>query len=588
VKDMLHARGSRRESSRPTETRRGIGATSRTVILCGMGVMSGLTMVLTAVVTLRGADRSTTELVRRIVPAEVALDEASAAGARSTGFFERALVTSDAPSRLAEMGMADVSAQSEDKAWAAYKAVASDGPEEHRLQKTYETARAESRRIGTALFSLDAKDPSFRSTVDEERGANGEARDALRSLRMTVYEPLLRHHASTASAGIGRAVVGQELLYLGLAGLFSVVGWTLLRGARRDENRFTAEAAATRIARDEAALEGSLQRGLEMAATEEHAFDIVDGALAVIAPDVPIELLLADSSRAHFRQVVGAPETAHGCRVSGPGDCPAAASGQTRSFPDSRALDACRHLRGGDDPVWAVCVPVSIAGQTTGVLHAQERRDVDAPDRMLTSLELLARRTGERIGSLRVLARSEAQAQLDPLTGLPNRRTLDDQVQEVLTQETPYVVAFADLDLFKSINDAHGHETGDRALRLFARVLRDSIRPSDLLARYGGEEFIAVLPACTLADARVIAERIRSTLAKAVAAATVPPFTVTIGLAVGVPGEPLSEVVARADAAMLGGKSAGRDRVATNGEDVTTIALELLLDEAGKTLEARL
>lgn len=128
------------------------------------------------------------------------------------------------------------------------------------------------------------------------------------------------------------------------------------------------------------------------------------------------------------------------------------------------------------------------------------------------------------------------------------------------------VVAFTDLDHFKAINDAHGHDTGDRALRLFARVLRDSIRPRDLLARYGGEEFVAVLPDCSLADARIVAERIRSELARALGHATVPPFTVTIGLATAEPGDGLSDVISNADSAMLCAKSLGRDRVLVAGE----------------------
>jgi diguanylate cyclase len=176
----------------------------------------------------------------------------------------------------------------------------------------------------------------------------------------------------------------------------------------------------------------------------------------------------------------------------------------------------------------------------------------------------VSRKAGERIGAIRVLARTEVQAHVDPLTGLPNRRTLEEQVHAL--PEDEYVVAFADLDHFKAINDGHGHETGDRALRLFARVLRDGVRPRDLIARFGGEEFVAVLPDCSLDDARVVAERIRAELATALANGAIPPFTVTIGLADAVPGESLASMIARADAAMLSAKTQGRDRVVAHGD----------------------
>ncbi len=91
------------------------------------------------------------------------------------------------------------------------------------------------------------------------------------------------------------------------------------------------------------------------------------------------------------------------------------------------------------------------------------------------------------------------------------------------------MVAYGDLDHFKLLNDVHGHDAGDRALRFFARVLRDSVRTNDIPARYGGEEFIAVLPDCSLDNAAVVIERIRTRLRTTLADGTVPPFTVSFG-----------------------------------------------------------
>jgi diguanylate cyclase (GGDEF)-like protein len=253
--------------------------------------------------------------------------------------------------------------------------------------------------------------------------------------------------------------------------------------------------------------------------------------------------------------------------VAGPSQCPAAKSGQTWIFDDSTELDACPHLRAKDEPVWATCVPVSIGGRATGIIRSQLPLDQARPERVATGLELVARKTGERLSAVRILAKTEAEAQVDPLTGLPNRRTLENQVTDQRVLDGSFVIAFADLDHFKGINDSHGHDTGDRALRLFARVLRDSIRPRDLIARFGGEEFVAVFPECSLDDARGVAERIRSELARALENATVPPFTVTIGLALSDPGDQLADVAGRADVAMLQGKAQGRDRVLVAGDE---------------------
>ena len=98
-------------------------------------------------------------------------------------------------------------------------------------------------------------------------------------------------------------------------------------------------------------------------------------------------------------------------------------------------------------------------------------------------------------------------------------------------------------------------------------VLRDkSVRPHDIPARYGGEEFVVVLPDCTIVDARVVAERIRARLADTLEGANVPPFTVSVGLAAVEPHEAVSEVIERADGALLKAKQLGRDRVLAAGQ----------------------
>src|SRR5262245_6315172 len=111
----------------------------------------------------------------------------------------------------------------------------------------------------------------------------------------------------------------------------------------------------------------------------------------------------------------------------------------------------------------------------------------------------------------------EAQALVDPLTGLSNRRALEETLQEEVSRaerfDGPLCLVLADLDRFKSINDRYGHPTGDRALRSFARTLHDVVRDVDSVGRWGGEEFALILPGTDVAGGVALAERAREALA---------------------------------------------------------------------------
>jgi diguanylate cyclase (GGDEF)-like protein len=308
-----------------------------------------------------------------------------------------------------------------------------------------------------------------------------------------------------------------------------------------------------------------LQQGLELSNTEGAVYSTVGRALRGVVADLDVELLIADSSRAHFRRVVSSntsPDHGDGCGVVSPADCPATIRGHTMLFPSSDALSACPYLEGRPcGSLSAVCIPVSIAGRTVGVMHATGPDGVLPDSGDLENLELSARRAAERVALLRTFERSETQARTDPLTGLLNRRSLENQVRELQADGIPYALAYGDLDHFKELNDTHGHEAGDQALRLFSRVMRDAVRPADLVSRYGGEEFVIVLPDCSADTATAVLERVREQLAITLTSGRVPAFTVTFGLATSSDAATFDEIVAAADQALLSAKAAGRNRV---------------------------
>ncbi|MDQ2836011.1 MAG: GGDEF domain-containing protein [Actinomycetota bacterium] len=309
--------------------------------------------------------------------------------------------------------------------------------------------------------------------------------------------------------------------------------------------------------------ERSLHSALEMAEDEPEVIDVIERALATVLPDSAAELLLADNSHAHLTRMVtsGPADRAAGCSVDSPDHCPAARRSQVQRFADSTALDACPKLRGrAEERFSAICVPVSIMGRTVGVLHAVNEPDSAPTLEQGQDLGILADKVGARIGLLRVISESQLQASTDSLTGLLNRRSMQNKFRELRRTTQQLAVVVADLDHFKVLNDTYGHETGDRALRLFATTFAASLRREDLLSRHGGEEFVAVLPGCSGKDARTALDNVRARLAATAGEHGLPAFTCSFGVTEADDAEDLSEIIARADLALFEAKRSGRDR----------------------------
>jgi len=317
--------------------------------------------------------------------------------------------------------------------------------------------------------------------------------------------------------------------------------------------------------------EGKLATAFKMAQDEPRTLDVVRRGLAATAPDLVAELLLADSSHAHLRRACASPAArAAGtlCGVDTPSACPASAGGHRATFADSRDLDACHYLQTDDDAsaCSAACFPVAVAGRTVGVLHTRFGADALPAEAVISRLERVAQETGTRLGVLRALSSSELAATTDPLTGLLNRRSLDDRFARLPTG--PVAILMADLDHFKRLNDTFGHAAGDRALCAFAQCLTSAVRSEDLVARHGGEEFVLALPgAPTEAILRVV-RRIRESLRARIASGELPPFTASFGVVEGATGATLRSLLSAADGALYEAKQAGRNRTVVAGQGV--------------------
>lgn len=184
-------------------------------------------------------------------------------------------------------------------------------------------------------------------------------------------------------------------------------------------------------------------------------------------------------------------------------------------------------------------------------------------------LEILARFVGPAVRNATRYARLSAEAKVDPLTGLANRRGLEERLaSEVVAAHQGGVrlsIVLLDLDRFKEVNDRWGHEAGDTALRSVARIVRDSVRPGDATGRWGGEELLVILPGAGLRVAADVAERIRRSVERLQVIWGGEALTLRVSAGVSAFPEAVSkpdELLAAADAALYFAKEAGRNAVA--------------------------
>lgn len=362
--------------------------------------------------------------------------------------------------------------------------------------------------------------------------------------------------------------------FLGAAAVFLVTAGTALTISSGLPIRRFLTAQRAEIAEHEstlrAAAEGhqfsaDLHAALEMAEEEPDVLQVVNRAFDLVSGG-PSALLLADSSRTHIKEAASSERFGtSGCGVSTPWGCPAVRGGQTLEFADSHALATCPHLLSRNGDLAALCVPVTVLGTPTGVIHVT--RPVGTPVTLTerSRIETVATHVGARIGLLRAMSASQIAAATDALTGQKNRRSIEEDLRKMDQANMPYAIAFADLDHFKILNDTHGHAAGDRALRHFSTVLTSQTRNGDLVCRFGGEEFLLVYVGCDVTDAAPVVHRLRTALAESIAASGVPPFTVSVGLADSTYAGEASEVIAIADRALMTAKREGRDRLIIAG-----------------------
>jgi diguanylate cyclase (GGDEF)-like protein len=259
-----------------------------------------------------------------------------------------------------------------------------------------------------------------------------------------------------------------------------------------------------------------------------------------------------------------------------PQDCWALRRGQAyeSSEPDSALV--CTHvaLEGGDRSPY-LCLPMSTQGGILGLVHVVFEKNAAAiPDEEAHFARRLAEQLGLALANLKLRETLREQSFSDALTGLFNRRFLEETLLREFAragrEKETIAILMIDADYFKRYNDVHGHDAGDAALRQLGRALKSNCRAADLPCRYGGEEFTVVLPDTGREGATVWAGRLLDTVREMKISANgvaLPGLTISVGVALYPEhGEDAAIVMQAADLALYEAKHAGRDRVAVSGD----------------------
>jgi diguanylate cyclase (GGDEF)-like protein/PAS domain S-box-containing protein len=251
-------------------------------------------------------------------------------------------------------------------------------------------------------------------------------------------------------------------------------------------------------------------------------------------------------------------------------DCWALRRGQLHEIANAETGLLCRHFVGHPNTRY-LCIPLTVQGEILGVF-CLAGAPADTSEHQIGQLQLavtVSESIKLSLSNLKLREKLRAEAIHDPLTGLFNRRYLEEtlirELHRARRRSSPLCLAMLDLDNFKRFNDTHGHEAGDTLLRELGRLMREKLRKSDISCRYGGEEFVIVLPDSSLLDAEQRIEQIRTQLKEAQiqhGGEFLPAPTVSAGVTQADehnfdPGG----LLRAADKALYTAKNAGRDRV---------------------------
>jgi diguanylate cyclase (GGDEF)-like protein/PAS domain S-box-containing protein len=307
---------------------------------------------------------------------------------------------------------------------------------------------------------------------------------------------------------------------------------------------------------------------LQSCVTKEEVFAAALGFAPKIFPSSRGAVALMN----HTRSLVEVAGTWQSCEIPWtvfePSSCWALRTSHPHLVEAGDMTAPCAHASGVKTSY--VCVPIMAQGEALGVLHFQAVEGSAAvSDSELSFRTTFAGQVGLSVANIRLREALRTQSIKDALTGLYNRRyleeMLDREIRRAVRASQPLGILMIDIDHFKKFNDTYGHDAGDTVLREAASFLTRSVRVEDIACRFGGEEFVVILPTADLSAAQMRAERIRSKISELAVlhqGSSLGRITISVGVA-GLPihGTSPKELLEAADAALYRAKKAGRDRV---------------------------
>ena len=264
-------------------------------------------------------------------------------------------------------------------------------------------------------------------------------------------------------------------------------------------------------------------------------------------------------------------------RVFSPEDCWALRTGRPHCVEDPKSATFCRHVD-PDPAICYLCVPLMAQGEALGILHLRSLAGGTVPpeevwEGLKAAKKHLASTVAEQVAlalaNLKLSETLRMQSIRDPLTGLFNRRymeeSMDREIRRATRNQRDLGAILLDIDHFKRYNDTFGHEAGDALLRELGAFLQTQIRGEDIACRYGGEEFTLILPDASLEITQRRAQQLREGVKKLKVQHKGEPLgTITLSLGVAAlrtHGATAAEILRAADAALYRAKELGRDRV---------------------------
>jgi diguanylate cyclase (GGDEF)-like protein/PAS domain S-box-containing protein len=317
----------------------------------------------------------------------------------------------------------------------------------------------------------------------------------------------------------------------------------------------------------ESALLNELSQLLQGCQSAKEAYGVIAELSKQLFPRTAGALYMLDGTRIRINTIASWGKPSSASDAFTPANCRALRRSPTRPLNSDQPGMCCLHF--AQQPGITYCLPIQVQGETLGIFHLQSTSEENLPENKRQLAYTVVEQSEMVLANLKLRQALLEQSIRDPLTGLYNRRYMEEALKQQLSRVTrqlhPLGLIMIDIDHFKNFNDTHGHAAGDALLRELGRLLESHIRGGDVACRYGGEEFLLIMPDASLEAAQqraLLLQKEAKKLRVRDAGQSLDGITLSMGVAIYPEhGRNKDSVLRAADAALYRAKQEGRDRV---------------------------